>query len=222
MANVLTGYTAETDVIYTGQNATSAPTTTTGNTRHIIQDSVASEASLSLSNVFSLASIDRAVNIAKTATPLIRPIKVGSQEYFVCFVHPNQVKSLRSGSAAAGSWFDIQKAAMTGGEIEDNPIFTGALGVYNGVVLHEWSRLPAFACNDGTAEAGRRAVFCGAQSAAFAWGKGYSDAPKYVEDYFDYERQFGVSVQTIAGAKKSVFNSNDFATIVISTYAPAP
>jgi N4-gp56 family major capsid protein len=225
MANVLTGYTAETDVIYTGQNATTAPTTVTGNSRWYINDlgtGHTAETSLSSSDTFSLALIDRAVNIAKTATPLIRPIKVGSQEYFVCFVHPNQVKSLRSGSAAAGSWFDIQKAAMTGGEIEDNPIFTGALGVYNGVVLHEWSRLPAFACNDGTAEAGRRAVFCGAQSAAFAWGKGYSDAPKYVEDYFDYERQFGVSVQTIAGAKKSVFNSNDFGTIVISTYAPNP
>ncbi len=221
-ANILTGYTAEADVIYTGQNATTAPTTTTGNSRHVIQDSVASEASLSTTNVFSLASIDRAVNMAKNATPLIRPIRVGSQEYFVCFLHPNQVRSLRSGSAAAGSWFDIQKAAMTGGEIEDNPIFTGALGVYNGVVLHEWVRLPSFTCNDSTANAGRRAVFCGAQAAAMAWGKGYSEAPKYVEDYFDYERQLGISVQTIAGAKKLVFNSNDFATIVISSYAPAP
>jgi N4-gp56 family major capsid protein len=183
---------------------------------------VASEASLSTTNTFSLTLIDRAVNVAKTAEPLIRPIRVGSQEYFVCFLHPNQVRSLRSGSAAAGSWFDIQKAAMTGGEIEDNPIFTGALGVHNGVVLHEWSRLPAFTCNDSTANAGRRAVFCGAQAAAMAWGKGYSDNPKYIEDFFDYERQLGVSVQTIAGAKKNVFNSIDFATIVLSSYAPAP
>jgi N4-gp56 family major capsid protein len=165
--------------------------------------------------------LDIAVNIAKNASPLIRPIRVGSQEYFVCFIHPNQTRSLRSGSAAAGSWFDIQKAAMTGGEIEDNPIFTGALGVYNGVVLHEWSRLPAVDTGPAAAS-GRRAVFCGAQAAALAWGKGYGTNPRYIEDYFDYERQLGISVQTIAGAKKSVFNSKDFATIVLSTYAPDP
>lgn len=224
-ANILTGFTAQTDTIYTGNNATTAPTTTTGNKRWYINDGSTghtAETSLSTTDTFSLALLDRAVNIAKTASPLIRPIRVGSQEYFVCFVHPNQVNSLRSGSAAAGSWFDIQKAAMTGGEIEDNPIFTGALGVYNGVVLHEWSRLPSFTCKTSTADAGRRAVFCGAQAAAMAWGQGYSDAPKYIEDYFDYERQLGISVQTIAGAKKMVFNSNDFATIVLSTYAPNP
>ena len=226
-ANTLTGFTGQSDVIYTGNNATTAPTVTAGNTRHIIIDndsgvsSHTAESSLSTTDTFSLTLLDMAVNIAKTATPLIRPIKVGSQEYFVCFVHPNQVKSLRSGSAAAGSWFDIQKAAMTGGEIEDNPIFTGALGVYNGVVLHEWSRLPAITTGVG-AGTGRRAVFCGAQAAAMAFGKGYGNAPRYIEDYFDYERQLGISVQTIAGMKKLVFNSNDFATIVLSTYAPNP
>lgn len=221
-ANVLTGNTTVSDQIYTGNNAATAPTTTTGNSRWIFADQThTSEASLSTTDTFSLAFIDRAVNMAKNAVPLIRPIRVGSQEYFVCFVHPNQVRSLRSGSAAAGSWFDIQKAAMTGGEIEDNPIFTGALGVHNGVVLHEWSRLPAVTTAQG-ADTGRRAVFCGAQAAAMAWGKGYSDNPKYVEDFFDYERQLGISVQTIAGAKKTVFNSIDFGCIVISTYAPAP
>jgi len=39
---------------------------------------------------------------------------------------------------------------------------------------------------------------------------------------FDYDRQFGVSVQTIIGAKKMQFNSKDFGTIVMSTYAAAP
>ncbi len=65
-------------------------------------------------------------------------------------------------------------------------------------------------------------MFCGAQAAALAWGQGYSEQPKYEEELFDYSRQFGVSVQTIMGAKKMQFNSKDFATIVLSTYAAAP
>jgi hypothetical protein len=132
------------------------------------------------------------------------------------------VRDLRT-NTNTGAWLDIQKAAMQGGEIEENPIFTGALGVYNGVVLHEWTRLPGGSDKPVSFNSiVRRNVFAGAQAAAFAWGQGYSSEPKYVEDYFDYERQFGVSVQTIAGCKKLRFNSIDFATIVISSAATAP
>lgn len=95
------------------------------------------------------------------------------------------------------------------------------LGVYNGVVLHEWTRLPTAPSGANAANV-RRAVFCGAQACSLAWGQGYSEAPKYIEDLFDYDRQFGVSVQSIMGAKKMVFNAKDFGTIVMSTWATAP
>ena len=36
------------------------------------------------------------------------------------------------------------------------------------------------------------------------------------------ENQLGVSAGLIFGLKKMVFNSKDFATIVVSSYAPAP
>jgi N4-gp56 family major capsid protein len=222
----LTGYTDQADTLYTGNQAATAPTTGTGGAnRFILGDGNAgtlTEASISASQVFSLSVLDRCVNIAKTASPLIRPIKVGSQSYYVTFLHPDSVRDLRT-STNTGSWLDIQKAAMQGGEIAENPIFTGALGVYNGVVLHEWTRLPGDANTPISTNASvRRNVFCGAQALAFAWGQGYSEEPKYVEDYFDYERQLGVSVQTIAGCKKLVFNSKDFGTIVISSFATAP
>lgn len=97
------------------------------------------------------------------------------------------------------------------------------LGVYNGVVLHEWTRLPGGADKPLSNNANvRRNVFAGAQAMAFAWGKGYMEEPKYIEETFDYGRQLGCSIQTIAGAKKMVFNSNDFAVIAISSYATAP
>lgn len=189
VANQLTGNTAQSDSLYTGQNSAIAPSSGTGADRRWIirqQDDEtdhSTEASLSSSDTFSLKLLDRAVAIAKTSSPLIRPIKVGSQSYYVCFLHPYQVKDLRT-STNTGDWLDIQKAALGGGDINDNPIFTGALGVYNGVVLHEWTRLPTAATGTNAANC-RRAVFCGAQAVSMAWGQGHSETPKYVEDLID-------------------------------------
>lgn len=217
-ANQLAGLSTETDVLYTGQQVPTAPTSATGNTRIIYAGGHGTEASISTTNTFNLSLIDAAIAQAKIATPLIRPVRVGSSEYYLGFLHPWQVASMRT-NTNSGQWLDIQKSAMQGGDIEDNPIFTGALGVYNGVVLHEWSRLPESAAKAGV----RRAVFCGAQAAGMAFGKGYGgDEAKYVEDSFDFGRQFGQSVQTIAGCKKLVFNGIDFGTIVMSSYAAAP
>lgn len=219
-ANQLAGNTGQTNVLFTGQNATLAPTSATGNRRILYAPSStgteehASEASLSTTNTFNLAAIDKAVTIARTSNPLMRPIKVGSQEFFVCFLHDYQIEDMRT-NTNTGQWLDIQKAAMSGGEVEDNPIFTGALGVYNGVVLHRWARLPESPDKSNI----RRAVFCGAQAAGMAFGKDYGEKASYVEESFDYGRQFGQSVQTIAGCKKLKFNDIDFSTIVISTYA---
>ena len=131
LANQLTGFTGQTDTLYTGNNAAVAPSSGTGADRRWIirqQDDEGdhtTEASLSTSDTFSLKLLDRAVAIAKTANPLIRPIKVGAQSYYVCFLHPYQVKDLRT-NTNTGDWLDVQKAAMGGGDVMDNPIFTGA------------------------------------------------------------------------------------------------
>ena len=216
--NQLAGNTAQTSAVRYGFNAPTAPTTTSGDSRIIYADGGSTtEASLTASQTFALTMLDTAVNIAKRTSPLIRPVKVGSQEYYVCFIHPDQARSLRQ-STNTGSWLDLQKAAMTGGEIENNPIFTGALGIYNNVVLHENRRVPLA---PGLTNV-RRAIFCGAQAAVMAYGKGYGEGGDWIEDVFDYEREFGVSYQTIFGMKKTVFNSKDFATIVVSTYSSAP
>lgn len=224
--NQLAGIDTETRGVYNGFNAPLAPSSASAgnaNAQRIIYGGPgghATENSLSASgtaDVFDIKYLDVAVNIAKRTSPLIRPIRVGAQEYYVCFIHPDQTRDLRQ-NTNSGSWLDLQKAAMSGGAIEDNPIFTGALGVYNNVVLHENRRVPLA---PGTTTV-RRAIFCGAQSAVMGYGKGYNKRGDWIEDTFDYERRFGVSWQTIFGMKKARFNGADFGTIVISTRAVAP
>lgn len=221
------GYTTQSDTRYTGNNAVVAASTTSGNTR-LLTAGEDSEASISDTavNTFTLTLLDRAVATAKTATPLIRPFRINGQEMYAAILHPNQVYQLRT-STNTGQWLDIQKAAMQGGKIADNPIFTGALGVYNNVVLHESPRIPNIVSTAGggqaTAANCRRAIFFGAQAAAMAVGMNNSpEKMTWVEEYFDYERQLGVSAGMIFGAKKTVFNSIDFGTIVLSSYSPAP
>ena len=68
----------------------------------------------------------------------------------------------------------------------------------------------------------RRAVFLGAQAAICGYGTNFNEgdgAYKWVEETFDYKRELGVSVQSLTGLKKSVFNSEDFGSLVVSTYA---
>jgi len=176
-------------------------------------------ASVSASNILSLAMIDNLVLQAKTLTPQIRPIRVDGKDCWVLFVHPEQAFDLRTNATSAGAgvtWQHIQQSAMKGGEVSNNPIFTGALGMYNNVIIHESTRVP----HGGSATAGtltntRRAIFCGAQAAIMGFGRGFgSSRMSWTEELFDYRNQLGVSAGLIGGLKKAVFNSLDYSTIV--------
>ena len=69
----------------------------------------------------------------------------------------------------------------------------------------------------------RRAVFCGAQSATIAFGQGGGPREwNWVEEFFDYEEQLGVAAGCIYGLKKTRFNSKDFSSITVPTYAADP
>ncbi len=215
--NQLCGYTAQSDVRYTGLQAVTAP------------DS--NHQSMGATDIFNLTIIDKAVNRAKTLDPAtaaglvpIRPVMIGGEGKYVLFLHPHQVTQLRT-NTSTGQWVDIQKAAMTGGNLSKNPIYTGALGEYNRCVIHEAFRVTnGVNSSSGAAIANvRRAVLCGAQAAMMAFGQGNGpNRMSWVEELFDYKNQLGVSAGMIGGLKKTRFNSVDFGSLVLSSYSPAP
>jgi hypothetical protein len=91
---------------------------------------------------FNLSMLDAAVVKARTMAPLRSArSKLNGLECYVAILHPYQVLDLRR-NTSTGQWLDIQKAAMMGGQIANNPIFTGAVGLYNGVIMHEDARVP--------------------------------------------------------------------------------
>ena len=216
--NHMCGNTAITDTRYSGHNAIAAPTS-----GRILYSTGSSDANVAADStkVFTLAMIDKAVEAATTASPLIRPININGGKHFVAFLHPYQVTDMRT-STSTGQWLDIQKAALSGDASKTNPIFSGALGVYNGVILHSSTRV-TLGVTSGAAQSNvRRAVLCGAQAGVAAFGKGHSFKQyDWVEEPKDYKNKLGVAAGCIAGMKKSQFNSADFGTIVMSTYAAA-
>lgn len=216
--NQLAGYTAEANAGKVGNNQVLAPSTN----RILRPNSRATDQALVAGDEMTLSLIDKLVEMAGTVNPIIRPIRVNGEDKYVLFLHDYQVTDLRT-STSTGQWLDIQKAAMAGGNVKDNPIYTGALGEYNSVVLHKAARVPTgIHSTTGVAETDtRRAIFCGAQAGVIGFGQGERDGNKmsWVEKLFDYDNQLGVAAGAIFGLKKTRFNSEDFGSIVLATYA---
>lgn len=227
--NQMCGYTVQGDTKFTGMNAVVDPgASAVADTDHILypdgQTSDQDVESASASTGFNLNLIDYAVEKAETISPIIRPIMINGESKYVIFLHPYQVTAMRT-STDTGQWLDIQKAALSGGKISGNPIYTGALGEYNNVIIHKALRVTQ-GVNSSTGAAistVRRAVFCGAQAGCISFGRegGTPQRMSWVEELFDYKNQLGVSAGAIGGLKKARFNSKDFGTIVIPTHAVA-
>jgi N4-gp56 family major capsid protein len=219
--NTLAGNTAQSNLKYTGFNTPLAPSAN----RVIRAKALATDQAVGADStaVFTLNLIDRAVNRAKTATPPLRPIKgFGRDVDYVMFMHPDQVLALRSDATTAGNWFDLQKARLQGGDGDANALFTGGVGVYNRTLVFESTRVP-MGVNSSTGAPvtnTRRAIFCGAQALAVAFGmNGGPTKFSWVEKLFDYDDELGVKAGLIFGMKKSRYNGEDYGTITITTYA---
>jgi N4-gp56 family major capsid protein len=217
----LAGYTAEARAKFYGFNAPVAPSST----RIFRGGSLSTDQAVGgdTTAVLKLSMIDKCVNRAETTTPMFRPIKgLGPDVDWVLFIHPDQELSLRADTSTAGNWFDLQGKKLQGGEGGKNGLYTGQLGVYNRTLIVKTKFVPqGVHSTAGTAVSNnRRAIFCGAQAMAVAFGRG-GGPNKYtwIEETFDYQRAFGVRASTILGMKKTIYNSVDNATIVLSTYA---
>jgi N4-gp56 family major capsid protein len=187
------------------------------------------KADLVAADKFTLNLVDKAKAKASmlgggaNGTISLQPIRLSGSEFYVCLLNPWQEYDLRT-STDTGSWLDIQKAAAaTDGAT--SPIFTGKLGVYNGVVLHSHPKVIRF--DDygagGDVEAAR-ALFLGVQALSFAYGKSGPAEVHY--DWYETTRDNGnlaiISTSSIFGTKKARFNSQDFGVMAIDTAATEP
>ena len=195
--------------------------------RYICADTAGLD-SLAATDILTTSLITKARVKASTTVvgrPRVRHIRVNGKKYYVMFVHPWQAADLKT--ASGSTWAQAQRDAQLRGD--SNPIFSGALGVWDGVILHESDYVPV--CQSGsnfdgsgtatTAQA-FRALLCGAQAGlmANASNKGRGAAPTFmVEKSFDYENKTGYAVGYIGGIQKATFNSIDYGVVSVDTGA---
>ena len=212
--NYLSGDTTQTSF---GSNTITAPSTN----RITYGNNATAKADVDATDIMSLTEIDKAVEMAKLASPTMRKASFDGKQAYVCILHPYQVYDLRT-NTNTGQWLDIQKAAMNGGKTSDNPIWSEALGVYHDVILIESTRVKTFSdYGSGGNVNAARALFLGAQAGVVAYGRGYtgSERMKWTEKSFDYGQKFGAATSMIWGCQKTVFNSEDFGVMAIDTAA---
>lgn len=164
---------------------------------------------ITAADVFSTDVIGKAKRIAMTdSNAKIRPVSVNGKKFYVMIIDPWQARDLRKDE----KWLQAQEPAQERGD--DNPIFTGALGTYEGVVIHENEQCIREA---GTVKIGH-ALFLGAQAGVLAAGS----EPTWQEDDFDYHNQKGFSIGRIFGVAKTQFKFDnktlsDFGVINVIT-----
>ncbi len=183
--------------------------------RKIFAGGQSAENGLTAGMKFDTKVIDAAKQAALLATPKIRPIKMADKQYkgedmYVIIVHPYQATDLRNDPV----WNQAQRDANVRGS--DNPILSGALGVYNGCIIHQHELMYTGLDGSGATPIAR-AILMGQQAAVFCEG----EDDKWVEKSFDYGNKWGISAGKIFGVQKPVFNSQDYGVLQISTAATA-
>lgn len=137
----------------------------------------------------------------------IEPLRIANgEELYGLVVHPYTALALKKDA----SFQQAQRDAQARGA--DNPVFTGALGVWDNVVLYSSNRIPKAA--DGAAGVGvGRNVFFGAQAQV----RGYAYYPDWTEEYFSYGQEQGIATFGVLGQRLITFDFNAVETPAVTT-----
>ena len=170
------------------------------------------------SSTQTLVVIDNTIEMAKTVNPKIEPFNIEGGNYYAYIMHPYAATALRT-ATANNTWTNIQQYANVRGAT--NPIFSGALGVYNGTILYESEYIPRNSA--GGSNPDTQNLFLGKNAGAFAlgnaWGAGVSSPGmfRWAEDTWDYGNVMGIGATAIFGIQANQWNSDRHGCIVVTT-----
>lgn len=171
----------------------------------------------SSNDVLSTLQISLAKRRAQLCNPKIRPIKIDDgEEYYVMFVHNLCARDLKNSDA----WAQAQRLARFRGD--DNPIFTGMLGVWDGVILKESPKVQLInGVGNGNIDVAANSL-CGAQALLFAQGDYPEDGGAKVvltEKKFDYDTQLGMQIKALYAYAKGLFNTHQHGIVTVFSAA---
>lgn len=152
----------------------------------------------------------------------MRPIRINGENRWVLVMHSFQEHDLRTNNTGTTTWLEIQKAAAAA-QGQGNPIFTGAMGMYRGVVLHSHQSVIRYKAGADGLQPCARAQFLGAQAMVMAYGSpGSGLRYDWNEETEDRGNQIVIGSSTILGLKKTRYKGRDFSGLALDTYAADP
>lgn len=216
-----------------GLNTVNVPTAN----RVIRAGGAATDQALTSADTMTLDLIDAALEQLQRTYPTVRALPGNEFDLYISYEQEVDLKRDTSGKI---QWYTNYLSSMEGGSQSDNPIFTGSeygtkpIGRYSNVNIIPTSRVSTGVNSSSSAAIStvRRAILCGTNAMSFASkfsgaltdmsGDTRGNVPfKYEIEEKDYKYIKGIEARMIYGVKKIQFDSEDFGSTVISTYAAA-
>jgi N4-gp56 family major capsid protein len=148
--------------------------------------------------------LDVLQDFAKTANPkyAMKPIRCkNGEEYYMLVLHPKAAIDLRKDER----WEKRALASMTGrGSLEGDPIATGAIGVWEHIIVKEAQFIKTHTNSAGNLTIARN-LLLGAEAAVIAYGQTLD----YTEELLDHKRTMSCAADEIRGIRKITFDGTD-------------
>lgn len=181
-------------------------TSNNSNAETVYASAAGTQASITANDKLTTTIISRAKRKAQMHAPKIQPIKIDGMDKYIMLVSPWAARDLKDDP----KWLAAQQNANVRGS--KNPIFTGALGEYDGVVLYEYERV--YNINTGASSANVcHNLLLGKQAACFAVAR----PAKHIEQTDDYGNIAGNGIAFYGAVEKTKFNGSDFGVINVRT-----
>lgn len=164
------------------------------------------QSSITANDKLTTTIISRAKRKAMMHAPKVQPIKVDGMDKYIMLVHPWAARDLKDDP----KWLAAQQNANVRGS--KNPIFTGALGEYDGVILYEYERVQTSNIGASSANVCQN-LLLGKQAACFA----VSRPAKHIEQTDDYGNIAGNGIAFYGAVEKTNFNGKDYGVINVMT-----
>lgn len=164
------------------------------------------QSSITANDKLTTTIISRAKRKAMMHAPKVQPIKVDGMDKYIMLVHPWAARDLKDDP----KWLAAQQNANIRGS--KNPIFTGSLGEYDGVILYEYERVQTGNIGASSANVCQN-LLLGKQAACFA----VSRPAKHIEQTDDYGNIAGNGIAFYGAVEKTNFNGKDYGVINVMT-----
>ncbi len=169
----------------------------------------------SATSKLTLNDISGMKEMARMANPKIRPIRIDGADHYCLVMHPYVARDLKT----TDEWKEIQAAAQVRGS--SNPLFTGALGMWDNVILYEHENVKV---DNPAAPTSAFNLLLGAQAGVLAESRDYFWRER---DFEDYGQKVKIATGCIRGFEKTKFTAGkngdvqDFGVITVQTAAAA-